>query len=364
MRILSVIETFESSHGGPPQVLKNQIKVINKEKKIIKILKLKNFSYFFLFKCLFFKSKRLKIYKFLKKFDIIHFHEIWSIKVIFIVFFSNKLLIKHFYVGHGYLDKWSINQKYLKKNIFLHLFLQPAYNSANASFFSTIDEYHEAKKSINVHDPFIIPNGVCLDEFKERKLKEKKKKKILFFGRIHKKKGLDLLVKTIKLLPEEFFEEFSFEITGPGIKSDIENLKKLINKLSLETKVSYNPPIYGQKKIEYLKLHDVFVLPSFEEGDSIALKEALSSYLPVIISKQCRLNIVEEFNAGLVIETNQKSLYEALIKLRTVNLVKMGYQARKLIEEKFNNENCSKNLQLIYEDIYNETQNSKHWYFK
>ena len=36
MRILSVIETFESSHGGPPQVLKNQIKVINKEKKIIK----------------------------------------------------------------------------------------------------------------------------------------------------------------------------------------------------------------------------------------------------------------------------------------------------------------------------------------
>ena len=68
------------------------------------------------------------------------------------------------------------------------------------------------------------------------------------------------------------------------------------------------------------------MLPSFEEGDSIALKEALSSYLPVIISKQCRLNIVEEFNAGLVIETNQKSLYEALIKLRTVNLVKMGYR--------------------------------------
>ena len=71
-----------------------------------------------------------------------------------------------------------------------------------------------------------------------------------------------------------------------------------------------------------------------------------------------------EYNAGLVIETNQKSLYEALIKLRSLNLLKMGYQARKLIEEKFNNEDCSKKLQLIYEDIYNETQNSENWFIK
>ena len=30
------------------------------------------------------------------------------------------------------------------------------------------------------------------------------------------------------------------------------------------------------QKINYLKSHDVFILPSFEEGDSIALKEALA----------------------------------------------------------------------------------------
>ena len=33
MKVLSVIQTFESSHGGPPQVLKNQIRIINKKKK-------------------------------------------------------------------------------------------------------------------------------------------------------------------------------------------------------------------------------------------------------------------------------------------------------------------------------------------
>ena len=82
----------------------------------------------------FFKTYRFKIYDFLKKFDIIHFHEIWSIKVIFVVFFANKLLIKHFFVGHGYLDTWSINEKFIKKN-FLYYFFESAYNSAYASFF-------------------------------------------------------------------------------------------------------------------------------------------------------------------------------------------------------------------------------------
>ena len=194
----------------------------------------------------------------------------------------NKLLIKHFFVGHGYLDSWSINKGKIKKKIFLKFFLQPAYNSSCASFFSSYEEYVEASKNIIIHNPFIIPNGVPLNKFKKINLKNKKKKKILFFGRIHKKKGLDLLLKTIKKLPKDYFDYFSFDITGPGEIKDIQNLK-LITNLSLEEKVRYNAPIYGSKKIAYLQEHDIFLLPSFEEGDSIALKEALSSYLPVII---------------------------------------------------------------------------------
>ena len=168
-------------------------------------------------------------------------------------------------------------------------------------------------------------------------------------------------MKTIKKLPDNYFNQFSFNITGPGKSVDVKNLKKLISNLSLEKKVKYNDPIYGDKKIDYLKEHDIFLLPSFEEGDSIALKEALSSYLPVIISKQCRLDIVQKYNAGLVIETNENSLYEALIKLKSIDIVKMGYQARKLIEENYNNIYCSERLRDIYKDIFNETQKSTDW---
>ena len=71
-----------------------------------------------------------------------------------------------------------------------------------------------------------------------------------------------------------------------------------------------NNPVISDQKVNYLSKHDIFILPSFEEGDSIALKEALASYLPVIISKQCRMDIVEDYNAGIVIDTNVESLYK------------------------------------------------------
>jgi glycosyltransferase involved in cell wall biosynthesis len=361
MKILSVIKTLELSHGGPPEVLRNQLEEINSINKKISILKFDSISCFYLFKCFLFKTYRIKIYNFLKKFDIIHFHEIWSIKLILIVFFANKLLIKHFCVGHGYLDTWSINQKYFKKKIFIKFFLQKVYNSAAASFFSSKSEYLEAQKSIKVYNPFIIPNGVSLNKFKERKLKFKKHKKILFFGRIHEKKGLELLIETIKELPKEFFEEFFFEITGPGTKRDVNNLELLINKKNLRKRVKYNLPIKNIDKIEYLQNFDVFILPSFEEGDSIALKEALASYLPAIISSQCRLDIVKEYNAGDIVMTNKKSLYEGFIRLQSWDIIKMGNQARKLIVKQFDNKNCSQRLNDIYSDIFNAHKTSKDW---
>ena len=181
MKVLSVILSMKEHHGGPPAVLNNQIKVINKDQKIVSTFKLAEISTFFLMKCILFKSYRLKIYNFLKKFNIVHFHELWSIKVILLVYLCNKLLIKHFFVGHGYLDSWSINQGKIKKKIFLKFFLQPAYNSSCASFFSSYEEYVEASKNIRIHNPFIIPNGVPLDQFKKRDLENKKKKKNFIF---------------------------------------------------------------------------------------------------------------------------------------------------------------------------------------
>ena len=345
MRILSIIKTLKSSHGGPPEVLRNQLISINKKEHIISVLKLDTLKLFFLFKCLILRKYRLKMYNFLKKVDIVHFHEIWNIKIIFIVYFCNKLLIKHFFVGHGYLDDWSIKQGFIKKKFFLKFLLQPAYNSSIASFFSTTDEMVEAKKNIKVHKPFIIPNGVSLNKYKKRNLILKQKKKILFFGRIHKKKGLNLLLNTIKKLPDDYFDDFCFEITGPGHSKDIINLIQMISDLSLKNRVNYNPPIYGNDKINYLNMHDVFLLPSIWEGFGYVLAEAALCSLPSIaFNISSNSQIIQDGKTGvLVTEQNPLSFADAVLKLSENEKLRqeMGEAAKSFVKQNFENNGIS-----------------------
>ena len=103
-------------------------------------------------------------------------------------------------------------------------------------------------------------------------------------------------------------------------------------------------------------------MPSFEEGDSIALKEAMALGLPVIISKQCRMNVIEEYKAGFLVETNSQDIKKTLLKLLNADLKQMGNNARNLIEKKYDNEECSRRLYDIYVDVLTGSYESKDWH--
>jgi poly(glycerol-phosphate) alpha-glucosyltransferase len=120
-------------------------------------------------------------------------------------------------------------------------------------------------------------------------------------------------------------------------------------------------PIFDKEKVTYLKNADVFILPSFEEGDSIALKEAISIGIPVIISKQCRMDIVKEYNAGFVTDTKSSEVLASLLKLEKSDLQEMGNNARILAETYYNNDDCTNRLIHIYEDLFTGNRTSPDW---
>jgi len=262
------------------------------------------------------------------------------------------------------LDSWSLKEKFLKKKIYTILFLNKFLLSLDAIFFSTKDEYYEARKNFKLPFAFIIPNGINLRKFKkniEVKNDNRVKKKIIFFGRIHKKKGIELLLNSLKSLPDNFFNDFYFEITGPGQVEYITKIQKIIEKFNLANRVFIKKPKSQNEKINYLKTASLFILPSFEEADSIALKEAMSLSLPVIASEQCRMNIIKEETAGFIVKTESNSIKNKLLCLKEVDLQHMGNNSRKVIEDYFDNEKCVKKLSNIYEDLLTGCHNSKAW---
>ncbi len=364
MKVLSVINNLSVKNGGPPEVLLNQIEVINKEKKIINVFRSNTITLIFLLRCLYNSRLKKKFKKFLKKFDVIHFHEIWSLKNIIIIYFAKKLLCKYLFVGHGHLDQWSLKQSSFKKKIFISFFLKSALNSASAIFFSNIDEFNDAKKNFKFNNVFIIPNGINISKFKRIELKNTSRKKIVFFGRIHKKRGIEILVEAIKKLPENYFKNYFFEICGPGEKKYVEYIKQIINKKIFKNKLYFKDFVKRKDKIKYLSEASIFVLPSYEEGDSIALKEALAMSIPVIISKQCRMDIVEKTNSGIVFELNVENLYNSLIKISENDTELMGKNARKLVEDRFDNYSCSERVLHIYQDMMCGSKTSKDWIYE
>ena len=62
--------------------------------------------------------------------------------------------------------------------------------------------------------------------------------------------------------------------------------------------------VSGKEKIQLFKSSNFGVLVSHSEGLPISVLECLSHGLPVIISNQCNLDIVEKFNAGYVVRSH------------------------------------------------------------
>ena len=73
------------------------------------------------------------------------------------------------------------------------------------------------------------------------------------------------------------------------------------------------------------------------------------------------MSVVKDYGAGLITKTNSTDLYNCLMKLKNLNIIDMGYQARKLIEKEYDNLNCSNRLLKIYTDIYCGKRSSPDW---
>jgi len=363
MNILSIISSKDLSYGGPIYLCNSQKKFLKKKCKI-KIFAINRLS---IFKVLlyFLGFKKIKIFNILFKFNLIHFHEIWNIRIHFLACLLRKLSIPYIFSLHGNLDEWSVNQSYFKKKIFFYLFKKNFLLSSGLQI-SSYEELKEARMFINKKNTnyFLIPNGVEIkvDEIIFKKKEIDNNIKLLFFGRVDPKKGIDIILNALKKLRHSQ-KKYSLTIIGPA-KEDYKNkIIDLIDDLKLNSYVTILKPVYDKiSKIKILSSHDIFILPSYEEADSIALKESLACGTPVIISKQCRLNDVADYNCGLIISNKSEDLILAIEKMSNRDLINiMAKNSIKLINEKFTSDLVNKNFYDIYFDVANGTRLAKNW---
>jgi glycosyltransferase involved in cell wall biosynthesis len=120
-----------------------------------------------------------------------------------------------------------------------------------------------------------IPNGVELPV--DLKKQSEQPLRLLTSARLDRQKGVDVLLKAwANIVQEEKTHKLQILGSGP-LKSD---LQKLTETLKIEREVEFVGMVHNVE--EYLKISDIFVLPSRAEGLSNALLEAMSYGIPCI----------------------------------------------------------------------------------
>jgi glycosyltransferase involved in cell wall biosynthesis len=294
-------------------------------------------------------------------FDLVHIHELWH----YPAYIGAREAIcrsKPFIVTvHGELEPWTLQYKGLKKRIYSRLIQRRQLNSAAAIQCLTRDEADQVRQ-YGVNAPTrVIPNGISIKhwdpppakaELLQKYPQLENKQIILFLGRIHQKKGLDQLIAAFNRVLQKYRDGVQLVIAGPDDGYEKELLKSL-HELNITDQVLMLGLVTGRDKYVVLESADIFALPSYSEGFSVAILEAMSSGTPVIISKQCHFPEVEQQRAGMVISNGTDQLYEAMDRLLAEPELgcRMGENGRKLAREKYTWDESARQLADLYHSV-------------
>lgn len=205
---------------------------------------------------------------------------------------QNKPLIYH---AHGFLDPWILARSRGKKRLANWLFERA--NFQHASLWRALSDKEEAQiRAYGIKAPAIVlPNGVALppkrsvEEIEElvSEFPKRRSHRAIFLSRIHKKKGLDLLIQAWAGLPKEITSDWELLLFGPDEGGFAGEVSQWIEESDLGDSVRLMGGVTGQPKEAAFRSADLFVLPSYSEGFPMAVLEAASYGLPVVQTNEC-----------------------------------------------------------------------------
>ena len=311
--------------------------------------------------------------------DLVHCHGIWedSLRV---AAKWQKVTKKPVIISpHGMLDQWALNNSYWKKILARKLFIDRSLKNASC-LHALCESEAQSIRSFGLNNPVaIIPNGVELPEQNVKIIPQNRKRRVLFLGRIHKKKGLVELITAWKRLKEcelSMYDDWQLIIAGwddGGLRSELRHnalhcgLDWLDVQPTEDEGCSYLPsdgeiihtgPIFGQKKINLFNNSDIFILPSLSEGLPVAVLEAWSYSLPVVMTQFCNLPSGFLINAAQEISIDPEDIKDKLIAIMQKSDDErrlMGLMGRKLVAEQYQWGKIAYDMKQVYQSLVLES---------
>lgn len=313
-----------------------------------------------------------------KKYDAVIVHGIWQYHSYGAWLALRGLDVPYFVFPHGMLDPWFKRRypwKHLKKWLFWPWSVYPTLRDASGVLFTCEEERRLARDSFflyRCHEK-VVSFGTTEPPSSDRDVDRQKavfssafpslvgKRKILFLGRVHEKKGSDLILKAlanIRKKNDRSLDQVQLIMAGPDDHAYGHEMKRLAEKLNVSDLVTWTGMIQGDLKWGAFRSAEAFILPSHQENFGIAVVEALACSVPVLISRAINIwRDIDQAGACYVDDDDVEGAERLIARwLATDKRVweDMSIRARKCFFERFSAERAAQSLVNIVQNSLKE----------
>jgi len=263
--------------------------------------------------------------------------------------------------GSGSFDRWALANSRWKKRIAESLYERRHLRRA-ACIHALCEAEALALRDYGLRNPIcIIPNGVDLPEATPstrirapwRNSIPAEAKVLLFLGRVHPKKSVRALIHAWGDLQRTTTEYNGWWLVIAGV--DEIGYEAECKRYMSEARVSrvlFVGPQYATAKEDSFRNASAFVLPSLSEGLPMAVLEAWSYGLPVLMTPEC--NLPEGVKAGAAIQctSDAQGIKRGLLALFSMSHAErhqMGEAGRRLVEKRFTWASVAREIASVYQ---------------
>lgn len=240
--------------------------------------------------------------------DVFHLHGVFMHAHYLSAKLARKNSVPYVVTAHGMLEPWHLNDKRLKKKIYLQLFLNKIISKSDVLHAITPFEKDNLYKLSGHKNIVEIPNFINYSTLPDNLSYSPQEEYFLFLSRLHPKKGLDILIQAMSRIDDK---KIKLKIVGTE-NAYSDTLKALAKSLSVDSRIEFTGAVYGSEKYNLFANAKAFIAPSYSEAIGMVNLEAAVCQTPVITTFITGISPLWNSNGGIMINTDVNELVGAI----------------------------------------------------
>ena len=293
--------------------------------------------------------------------DVVHVHVLYGFHLWAAWHLCRKLGVPLVVRPCGILNPYVSSVQHLGMRLIEAAFQNRLLQQASLIHFTTRQEALDAAEYTRNPRFAVIPLGLTLSTYRQlparsafdaRYPEAHGRKVVLFFGRLHRKKRLDLVIGAFAAMVRAG-HDLHLMIAGPDDGMEAQ-CRALVRDHGLSDRTTFAGMVVNDTKRTVFGGADFFVLPSMSENFGIAVTEAAASGIPLLLSEHVNTaSLFQREDAAVVVPAELTCVTRGLDYL--VNYPgrseSMAIRARRVVEQNFSWEHVAGQLEGMYRQM-------------